>query len=183
MAKRIRMEMARPARQKLAALPELPPFLEEDLNAAREALFAFLADYSRQPMRWGLARFEDLLLPYRERYDLAWRRVEDYSRNPEKHLTQRLALLALIEFKDIVVSEHHSQLGKQPRGDRSSSDGQKWSCAEIAEAARRMGYANSSAKKELIQRLMSLSGKGCRTVQRALCKHDVSRHNKRKESA
>lgn len=180
MAKRGRMEKARPAREKLTALPELPLFLEDEVKTAENALLDFLATYKRQPMRWGLAPFEELVAPYMADCEKARRKVLDYCRSPEKYLAKRQAFWVLQELKDIVISERHSRLAKQPRGDLTLSGGHKWTSAEIAAKARTMGYVNSSAKDQLIEVLVASTGKSRSTVQRALREHQVSKRNRRK---
>lgn len=175
MKKRTRMHNARPARQKIMTLPDIPAYLESELNAAKKELGAFLVEYKCQPMKWGLAPFEGIVRPYIERLDLAEQRVQDYLDKPENYLTANLASLALEEFREIILSEHRSRIGKQPRESaRPSEDGVLWDSERIAQAARIRGYASAPDKDSIVKELVSRSGKSEITVRRALRKHGLS---------
>jgi len=129
MAKHTLKEKSRLAREHLMSLPELPAFLEDDINTSKQDLLTFLTEFNYQPMRWGMAPFEDLVRPYQERYDLAWRRAEDYLKTPEKQLTGGLALLALKEFKDIAIKDAISELNRSSAQARHSATNQQKAAA------------------------------------------------------
>jgi hypothetical protein len=184
MKKRIRMEKAKAARQKFAELPDIPPYLEEGLAAAKREFDDFLADYPRQSLKWGLsASFDDIVRPYKERVDIAMQRIRDYWDKPETYLTSRLASLSMKEFGQIILSEYQSRAGRRPRDSEcKSNDGTRWDSERIAEAARRRGYESSDCKADIVSELASKSGKSETTVRRALREKGVSRPNKSKNS-
>jgi hypothetical protein len=169
MKKRIRMEGARPLRQKLLALPHVPPPLKSELDAAKQAYFAFLDEFKRQPMKWGIIPYDEIVSPYKERIDQAEQRVQMFLENPQSYLTHELASHVLGEYKGIILSEQQSQKGQQPKGSNLlSEDASKWNGNRIAEAARQRGYASSSDKDSIIRELISRSGKSEATVRRAI---------------
>jgi len=174
--KRIRMEGARPLRQKLSTLPSIPPPLKAELDAAKQAYLDFLAAFKLQPMKWGVAPFEEIARPYEERFDQAEQKVDAFLENPQSYLTLEVALHVLGEFEGIVLSEQQSQKGKQPKGSNLlSEDGSTWDGSRIAEAARQRGYATSSDKDSILMELISRSGKSEATVRRALKKAGLSK--------
>lgn len=174
--KRTSMPKAGPARRALATLPDLSPYLENELNAARNAWDAFLAEFKRQPMKWGLAPFEDIARPYVDRIDLAHQQILDYLDSEESHLTRGLACLAISELEEIILSEHQSQLGRRARdANGKSEDGLKWNSRRIADAARVRDYASAPDKDSIIKEIVSRSGRSESFVRRALKEHGLSK--------
>lgn len=170
------MPKAGPARQALVTLPDVPPFLESELNVAKKEFDAFLAEFKRRPMKWGLAPFEDIARPYADRIDLAHQRILDYLDSEESQLTLGLACLAMNAYGEVILSEHQSQLGRRPRDNEGKSeDGLKWTSKRIAEAARVRGYASAPDKASIIKELVSRSGKSESVVRRALKEHGLSK--------
>lgn len=169
MKKRIRMEGARPLRQKLLALPLVPPPLESELVAAKQALLAFLDEFKQQPLKWGIVPFEEVVIPYKERIDQAEHRIQAFLDSPQSYVTPNLVSHVLGEYKGIPFSEQQSQKGKKPKSPNSlSEDASNWSGSRIAEAARQRGYATSADKDSIIRELISRSGKSEATVRRAI---------------
>ena len=169
MKKRIRMEGAKPLRQKVLALPLVPLPLKSELDAAKQAYFAFLDEFKQQPLKWGIVSFEEIVRPFKERIDQAEQRVQLYLDSPQSYVTHYLVSHVLGEYKDIPLSEQQSQNGKQPRGSNLlSEDASTWNGSRIAEVARQRGYATSSDKDSIIRELISQSGKSEATVRRAI---------------
>ena len=169
MKKRIRMEGAKPLRQKVLALPLVPLPLKSELDAAKQAYFAFLDEFKQQPLKWGIVSFEEIVRPFKERIDQAEQRVQLYLDSPQSYVTHYLVSHVLGEYKDIPLSEQQSQNGKQPRGSNLlSEDASTWNGSRIAEVARQRGYATSSDKDSIIRELISRSGKSEATVRRAI---------------
>lgn len=169
MKKRIRMEGAKPLRQKVLALPLVPLPLKSELDTAKQAYFAFLDEFKQQPLKWGIVSFEEIVRPFKERIDQAEQRVQLYLDSPQSYVTHYLVSHVLGEYKDIPLSEQQSQNGKQPRGSNLlSEDASTWNGSRIAEVARQRGYATSSDKDSIIRELISRSGKSEATVRRAI---------------
>ena len=176
MKKSIRMEGARPLRQKLLALPLVPPPLKSELDAAKQAYLAFLDEFKQQPLKWGIVPYEEIVSPFKERFDQAEQRVQMFLDSPQSYVTPELALGVLGEFKGVILSEQQSQKGKQPRGsDLFSEDASKWNGSRIAEVARQRGYATSSDKNSIIRELISRSGKSEAAVRRAIRKGGLTK--------
>ncbi|MCF4977728.1 hypothetical protein GIW56_09395 [Pseudomonas gessardii] len=182
MTKKPHMEKARPTRQKLSALPDVPPYLQSELDMARKAWRSFIDEYQVHPMRWGLASFEEIARPYASRVDLAHSNILEYLQSTPEHFTSGLVFLALDEYKDLILSEHQSRIGKQVKDSkRPSEDGSKWDGKRIAEAARIAGYSESTDKKSIVSSLAARSQKSETVIRRALREHGLSKsYSKRK---
>ena len=169
MKKRVRMVGARPLRQKLLALPLVPPPLKSELDAAEQAYSAFLDEFKQQPLKWGIVPFEEIVSPYKERVDQAEQRVQVFLDSPQSYVTYDLVSHVLGEYKGIPLSEQQSQKGKRPKSSNLlSDDASTWNRSRIAEVARQRGYATSSDKDSIIRELISRSGKSEATVRRAI---------------
>ncbi|UVM55373.1 hypothetical protein LOY37_24060 [Pseudomonas sp. B21-012] len=182
MTKQVRMEKARPTREKISALPDIPPYLQSEIDAARKAWRSFVEEYEVNPLKWGLASFEEIARPYAASVELAHSKILEYLESTPAHLTSGSVLFVLAEFKDIILSQHQSRIAKQPKeSKRPSNDGTKWDAKRIAEAARTAGYSESSDKKSIVSSLVAQSQKSETIVRRALREHGLSKSQSKKK--
>lgn len=182
MTKKSHMEKARPSREKMSALPDIPPYLQSELDAARKAWRSFIEEFQVNPMKWGLGSFEGIARPYAARVELAHSKIGEYLESKSAHLTSGLASFALAEFKDIILSEQQSKIAKQAKDSkRPSEDGTKWDSKRIAEAARTAGYSESQDKKSMVSSLAARSQKSETIVRRALREHGLSKPYSKKK--
>jgi hypothetical protein len=183
MTKKSHMEKARPTREKMSALPDVPPYLQSELDAARKAWRSFIEEYQVNPLKWGLASFEETARPYSVRVEVAHSKILEYLESAPAHLTSGLASFVLAEFKDIILSEQQSRIAKQAKDSkRPSDDGTIWDGKRIAEAARIAGYSGSSDKKSIVSSLAARSQKSETVVRRALRVHGLSKSYTKKQS-
>jgi hypothetical protein len=178
------MEKARPTREKMSALPDIPPYLQSELDEARKSRRSFIEEFQVNPMKWGLGSFEDIARPYATRVELAHSKIREYQESKPAHLTLGLAFFALAEFKDVILSEQQSRIAKQAKDSkRPSDDGTKWDDKRIAEAARTAGYSESPDKKNIVSSLAARSQKSETVIRRALRQHGLSKsYSKKKPS-
>ena len=182
MKKKSHMEKARPTREKMSALPDVPPYLQSELDAAWKAWRSFIEEYQVNPLKWGLASFEEIARPYAARVELAHSKIREYQESKPAHLTLGLASLALAHFKDIILSEQQSRIAKQAKDSkRPSDDGTKWDGKRIAEAARTAGYSESPDKKSIVFSLAARSQKSETIVRRALREHGLTKSYSKKK--
>lgn len=183
MTKQTRMEKARPTREKMSALPDIPPYLQSELDAARKAWTSFVEEYQVNPLKWGLTSFGEIARPYSARVELAHSKILEYLESTPAHLTSGLASFALAEYKEIILSEHQSRIAKQSKDSkRPSDDGTKWDGKRIAEAARTAGYSQSPDKKNIVASLAARSQKSETVVRRALREHGLSKSYSKKQA-